>query len=113
MLNLGSTQLTDTGLKELAKLQQLTDLTPLAGLKKVEVLGLYNNNLTDVGALAGLTQLKELYLNFNNLTDVSALARLTQLKYLFLQDNPNLTKIEIAKLRVALPKCKIEHNAKN
>jgi len=53
-------------------------------LKKLEVLGLYNN-----------------------LTDVGALARLTQLKYLFLQDNPNLTKVEIDKLQEVLPERKI------
>ena len=92
---------------------QLTDVSALAGLKQLERLHLLNNQLTDVNALVGLKQLTDLNLNGNRLIDASSLAGLTQLKYLFLQDNPDLIKVEIAKLRVALPKCKIEHNAKN
>ena len=34
------------------------------------------------------------------------------LKELVLEDNPNLTRAEIDKLRQALPKCRITHNAK-
>jgi hypothetical protein len=31
---------------------------------------------------------------------------------LYLSDNPDLTKAQIGELQKALPKCKIEHNAK-
>ena len=78
-----------------------------ADLDKVTKLVLNNKQLTDVKGLEKLTQLTELYLCFNQLTDVKGLEKLTQLKELNLDDNPDLTKAQIAALKVALPKCKI------
>jgi len=43
---------------------------------------------------------------------VKGLENLTQLKELYLNDNPDLTKAQIAQLQKALPKCKIVHNTK-
>ena len=120
-LDLRYNELTDVsplaGLKQLKELNleetQLTDkhLKHLGGLTRLETLWLLNNNLTDLSALAGLTQLTYLNVNDNELTDVSALAGLKQLKLLDLQGNPNLTKLEIDKLQKALPNCAIRHNA--
>jgi hypothetical protein len=46
------------------------------------------------------------------LTDVKGLEKLTQLRALVLQNKFDLTKAQIDPLKKALPKCKIQHNAK-
>ena len=51
----------------------ITDITPLAGLTYLRRLDLVNNNITDITPLAGLTHLKYLRLMVNNITDISAL----------------------------------------
>jgi hypothetical protein len=38
------------------------------------------------------------------------LEKLSKLEFLFLDDNPDLTKAQIAELQKALPKCKILNN---
>ena len=104
------------GLKQLEVLgldgNNLSDVSGLEGLTQLETLWLSGNQLTDVSGLAGLKQLKQLYLYGNQLTDVSGLAGLTQLETLYLHNNPDLTKAEIDKLQKALPKCKIKHTAR-
>ncbi len=44
---------------------------------------------------------------------MKGLDNLTQLTFLNLEGNPSLTKAQIAELKKALPKCDIQHNAKN
>ncbi len=73
---------------------ELFDLSPLAGLEKLQNLTLGNltgigagNRYTDLTPLAGLTGLKHLVLNNCGLTDVTALAPLTELTELYLSDN--------------------------
>jgi Leucine-rich repeat (LRR) protein len=61
--------------------------------------------------LKELKQLTVLVLVGNQISDVSALKELKQLKKLYLQNNPDLTKTQIAELQKALPKCDIQHNA--
>ena len=56
--------------------------------------------------------LKFLALESNELTDVKGLEKPTWLRYLSLQDNPDLTKAQIAELQKALPNCRIISNAK-
>ena len=73
-------------------------------------LNLRGKKLTDVTGLEKLTKLKELYLGGNQLTGVKGLENLTQLKELYLNDNPDLTKAQIAQLQKALPKCRISHD---
>jgi len=89
---------------------QLTDVTGLEKLTKLEELNLGGNQLTDVKGLEKLTQLKYLELYGNKLTNVKGLENLTQLKELYLGDNPDLTKAQIAELKKALPKCQIISN---
>ena len=60
---------------------------------------------------ADLEKVTELWLNGKQLTDVKGLEKLTQLTKLYLQNNPDLTKAQIAKLQKALPKCDIRSNA--
>jgi Leucine-rich repeat (LRR) protein len=139
-LTFGNNQLTDVkGLKKLTQLKVLVlydnKLTNVKGLEKLThltELWLDGNKLTNVKGLENLTQLKYLYLDDNKLTDVKGLEKLTQLTYLRvdrsqltdvkglkkftklealnLQDNPDLTKAQIAELQKALPKCKILSN---
>ena len=93
--DLGGGQLTDisplVGLTKLEWLDlynnQITDLSPLAGLTKLEWLDLYNNKITDISPLAGLTKLWSLNLGDNQITDLSPLAGLTNLGGLNLWDN--------------------------
>ena len=90
---------------------QISDLAPVAGLKGLEILGLSGNQVTDLTPLMGLENLYHLELVGNRITDLSPLAKLTKLKYLSLDNNPNLARSEVNKLKKALPKCEIEHNA--
>ena len=81
-----------------------------ADLEKVTKLVLRFNQLTDVKGLEKLTQLKTLNLSGNKLTEVpKGLEKLTKLKFLVLNNNPDLTKAQIAELKKALPKCRILH----
>jgi len=89
---------------------QLTDVTGLGKLTKLEWLELDDNQLTDVKGLEKLTELWHLDLSENKLTDVKGLEKLTQLTRLNLRDNPDLTKAQIAELQKALPQCKISSN---
>lgn len=59
----------------------VTDVSPLAGLTKIWHLNLNVNEVTDVGPLENLTNLTELHLccSTGNITDVTALEGLTQL----------------------------------
>ena len=59
---------------------------------------------------ADLEKVRSLSLEGNQLTDVKGLEKLDQLKELYLEDNPDLTKAQIAELQKALPKCKIHSN---
>jgi len=85
-----------------------------ADLEEVTKLNLDGYQLTELPKnLENLTQLKVLVLSKNQLTGLpKGLEKLTQLTELRLDDNPDLTKAQIAELQKALPKCKITHNAK-
>ena len=58
----------------------IKDLTPLAGLKKLELLRLSHNEISDVSPLKDLTGLKFLYISHNNISDISSLKDLTNLE---------------------------------
>ena len=79
----GLTNLTDLGVSE----SNITDITPLAGLTNLRVLHLGGNNISDVTPLAGLTNLTSLYLDYNNISDITPLAGFTNLKVLDLTRN--------------------------
>lgn len=63
------------------------DLSPLAGLKKLELIDAMDLGLTDVSPLAGVTSLQFLDLSYNKITDVSPLTGLTSLHALHLTNN--------------------------
>ncbi len=55
----------------------ISDISPLAGLTQLGVLGLWNNNISDISALAGLINLLFLDLSSNNISDISPLVENT------------------------------------
>jgi Leucine-rich repeat (LRR) protein len=65
----------------------ISNISPLAGMTKLETLGLSNNQISDIRPLAGLTQLESLKLRSNPISDIEPLAGLTQLQYLDLYEN--------------------------
>ena len=83
-----------------------------ADLEEVTKLNLDGYQLTELPKnLENLTQLKVLVLSKNQLAGLpKGLEKLTQLTELRLDDNPDLTKAQIAELQKALPNCKIISN---
>ena len=66
----------------------LSDVSALAGLMKLEVLWLSNNRISDIRPLAGLAELRELDLNDNCVPDLGALGGgLSRLSSLYLGNN--------------------------
>ena len=121
-LHLSSTQITDAGLKEVAKLKQLeyinlngtqiTDegLKEVANLQRLTSLHLSSTQITDAGLkdIAKLKQLSSLSLFATQITDegLKDVAKLQQLKSIDLFGN-KVTKAGMAQLKKALPKCEI------
>ncbi|MDE0088297.1 MAG: leucine-rich repeat domain-containing protein [Candidatus Poribacteria bacterium] len=65
----------------------ISDITPLAGLKKLRELYLTNNRIEEVHSLAGLINLEILFLEGNGITDISPLSNLKKLRILHLKYN--------------------------
>ena len=122
-LDLDNTQVTDAGLAHLQRLTSLRELSiasdirvtdaGLAHLKRltcIQLLDLNNTQVTDAGLahLQGLTGLRGLILDNTQVTDagLTYLQRLTSLESLGL-GGTEVTDSGVAKLRQALPKCKI------
>ena len=76
-------QLTDLSLEY----EELSDLTPLAGLADLKYLSLYNNQISDVTPLNGLIDLIGLDLSDNNISNIAPLTGLINLTDLDLSDN--------------------------
>ena len=106
-------ELTEADLEKVTVLnfygKQLTDISPLAGLKHLKELTLQSNQLTDeqLKHLANLKELEMLDLGANKFTDLTSLTGLKKLKLLHLHNNLNLTKAAVERFRKALPKCHI------
>ena len=66
--------------------QQIDDLTPLGGLKRLEKVEFKHNNISDLSPLAGLEQLVSAGLNDNPLSDLSPLATYPNLRFIDLCD---------------------------
>ena len=97
----------ESGATELAlDFTGISDLTSLAGLSKLEYLGLYGNEITDVTPLKGLANLELLSLGDNQITDLTSLMGLTNLKLLNLTRNP-IPEDQKEMIEKALPDCDI------
>ena len=81
----GLTQLTHLNLKS----NNISDVSPLAELTQLTHLYLDGNNISDVSPIAGLTHLGVLGLDGNNISDISPLAGLTQLQWLYIRGDIN------------------------
>jgi len=102
-----ATSLVDLSLWE----NQISDLTPLAGLKQVVDLQLGLNRIQDLTALQGLTSLRRLGLSVNQISSLAPLAGLTSLEWLNLDDNA-LSNAELTHLSglTRLRWLTVEHN---
>ena len=98
ILSLTYTQITDAGLKDIAKLQQL------------EILSLDETQITDAGLkeVAKLQKLQSLNLEGTKITDagLKEIAKLQNLTHLFL-GSTKITDAGVAELKKALPNCRI------
>ena len=129
-------EITDiTPLKDMTQLRvlflsgnQISDLTPLQGMTQLQRLHLFKNQICDLSPLHGMTQLQRLVLDTNQISDLSPLKEMTQLRmlkargnqisdlsplhgmtqlqWLWLREN-KISESEIAKLKEALPNCRI------
>ena len=61
---------------------QVSDLSPIAGLVNLKVLDLFGNNVSDLSPLVGLINLEWLTFERNNVSDLSPLAGLINLRFL-------------------------------
>lgn len=66
---------------------QISGISPLAGLTKLAWLDLDNNQISDISTLAGLTRLTWLDLDDNRISEIAAVSRLTRLTWLDLDNN--------------------------
>ncbi|HMQ61683.1 MAG TPA: leucine-rich repeat domain-containing protein [Flavilitoribacter sp.] len=65
----------------------LTNLSGIAGLQKVEVLVVIHQSIESIEELAGHTQLKSLFLLDNRIENLQPLQKLTRLEELYVQEN--------------------------
>ena len=107
---------------------QVSDLTPLAGLKNLRDLDLNETKVSDLSPLAGLKQLRWLHLDGTKVNNLSPLALLKNLEILTLDGtevrdlsplegmknlevlilkNTQIGEEQIEQLQLALPNCKI------
>jgi hypothetical protein len=69
------------------RMNQIADISPLAGLTKLVWLGIYGNLITDLTPLSNLVNLDEVDPGANQVSDITPLANLTKLRYLDLTNN--------------------------
>ena len=127
------------GLEKAVNLKQLTisgnpddsrgavrDISPLRGLKNLELLRLSHNDIIDISPVAGLTNLKHLFLSHNQIKKIDAVKNLTNLESLDFARNmgeerisdispiANLTKLKLLGLSDAnIPDISILKNLVN
>lgn len=66
---------------------ELPDISPLAGLTKLEFVVLEDLNLADLSPLAGMTRMWNLAISQNRIRDLSPLSGMTGLVWLRAVDN--------------------------
>ena len=67
---------------------QVSDLSPLAGLNKLRVLYAHNNRISDISPVRGLTSLTELVFDRSQVSDISPVRGLTNLVHLEFDESP-------------------------
>ncbi|MBN2557798.1 MAG: leucine-rich repeat domain-containing protein [Clostridia bacterium] len=82
------------GIEELnIKSAGVVSLEGLQYCVSLKTLAAHDNDISDLSPLAGLSDLEEVYLGLNNITDISPLAELTKISILNLTDNYGLEDI--------------------
>ena len=94
------------GLEKAVNLKQLTisnnwedsrgslrDISPLRGLKNLELLRLSHNDIIDITPLEGLTNLKHLFISHNQIENIEAVKNLTNLESLDFARNKGSKRI--------------------
>ncbi len=84
---LTSLKFDDGGLNLYLGNNEITDFTPLAGMRNINVLGINNTNVTDISFIKELTMLSYLYAYNNQISDLSPLKDLTKLNRAYLWSN--------------------------
>ena len=85
---------------------EVSDLSPIAGLRKIRLLVLVHNPISDLSPLAGLSELEDIKLDHTLVTDISVLAGKAKLKSIRmwgppisdmspLADLPNIERIDL------------------
>ena len=88
---------------------EVSDLTPLAGLEKLQVLKLFENRISDISPLSGLINMEFLQLQNNQISDLTPLANLHNLRVLELHDN-QISDISPLSELVGLQALNLAHN---
>ena len=83
---------------------QISDLSPIAGLINLRDLGFDRNPVSDLSPLAGLINLERLEFNFANVSDLSPLAGLINLESLWFVGNNVSDLSDISPHRINQPK---------
>ncbi len=65
----------------------ITDISALSGMTGMKDLWIWGNKISDISALSGMTQIESLWIKGNQITDISALANMKNLNYLYMEDN--------------------------
>lgn len=66
----------------------ISDISALSGMTNLKDLWIWGNrNIKDISALAGMKQIESLWIKGNQITDISALANMENLVYLYMEDN--------------------------
>ena len=65
----------------------IVDISALAGMTDMKDIWIWGNNIIDISALAGMTQMESIWMKGNQITDISALANMKNLVYLCMEDN--------------------------
>lgn len=107
-------QVTDlTPLASLTKLESLylrhtpvADLTPLANLTNLKWLNLAGTQVTDLTPLANLTHLQSLNLRNTQVANLTPLANLANLEWVYISGT-SITDAQVKQLQQALPDCRI------
>ena len=85
----------------------ITDISPLADLDDLEYVELFMQNITDVSALAGKTRLLDLNLAHNDIADLTPLHSCVNLKRLWISYNHRLSQEQLDAFHAAVPDCQI------
>ena len=89
-------------------MDEWSDASPLAACTELEYLEMQTTNCTDLSPLAGLKKLRHLNVaGISSLTDISPLYGLTELERLYIGSNNMVPWEQVEKMQEAAPNCEI------